>query len=123
VSFRLSRLAEEIKREVTDILRLQLKDPRISKFTSITDVEVSKDLRHAKMFVSVFGSEADRSRTLEGLKSASGFIRSELGKRIRLRYLPQLSFYLDSSIQQGIKISQIIREVRNEGAGDHEKPS
>ncbi|MDH7576714.1 MAG: 30S ribosome-binding factor RbfA [Bacillota bacterium] len=114
MNFRTSRLAEEIKREVTDILRLELKDPRISKFTSITGVEVSKDLRHAKMFVSVFGSENDQSRTLEGLKKASGFIRAELGKRIRVRYLPELSFCLDRSIQRGIAISQILREVSNE---------
>ncbi|NPV28254.1 MAG: 30S ribosome-binding factor RbfA [Firmicutes bacterium] len=119
MNFRPSRLAEEIKREVTDILRLQLKDPRISRFISITDVEVSKDLRHAKVFVSVFGSEEEQAKTLEGLKKASGFIRAELGKRIRVRYLPELSFCFDPSIQRGIKISQILREVANKReAGD-----
>lgn len=111
MSLRSNRLAEEIKREITDIVRTQLKDPRISEFTSIMRVEVSNDLRHAKVFVSVYGSEENQKKTLDGLKRATGFIRSELGKKMRLKYLPELSFYLDSSIEQGIKITQLIKEA------------
>ncbi len=114
MGFRVSRLAEEIKREVTDIVRNHLKDPRISHLTSVTEVEVSKDMRYAKIFVSVYGSEEEQVKTLEGLQSANGFIRSELGRRIRLRYLPEITFNLDTSIEQGVKISQIIDKVCDE---------
>lgn len=119
MSFRLNRLAEEIKREVTDILQTQLKDPRVSKFASITGVELSKDLRHAKIYVSVLGSEEDQNKTLDGLTSATGFIRSKIGNRIRLRYIPEIIFHLDPSIQKGIKITQLLYTVKEkEGVGD-----
>jgi ribosome-binding factor A len=111
MGFRPNRLAEEIKREVTDMLQVELKDPRICRLSSITDVEVSGDLRHAKLFVSVYGSDEEHSQTLEGLQSAGGFIRSELGKRIRLRYFPELTFCLDPSIQRGVRLSNLISQV------------
>ncbi len=111
MGFRPNRLAEEIKREVTDMLQVELKDPRICRLSSITDVEVSGDLRYAKLFVSVYGSEEEQSQTLAGLQSAGGFIRSELGKRIRLRFLPELTFCLDPSIQRGVRLANLIRQV------------
>lgn len=114
MGFRLNRLAEEIKREVTDIIRCSLKDPRVSPLTSITGVEISRDLRHAKIYVSIYGSEEEQTKTLEGLKSANGFIRSELGKRLSLRYIPEISFILDTSIEHGVKISQIISRITEE---------
>lgn len=112
MGFRVNRLAEEIKREVTDIIRNNLKDPRVNSLTSLTAVEVSGDRRFARIYVSIYGSDEEQAQTLEGLQRATGFIRAELGRRIRLRYLPELSFNLDPSIQQGIKINQIIRQVR-----------
>jgi ribosome-binding factor A len=111
MGFRPHRLAEEIKREVTSMLQVELKDPRICRLSSITDVEVSGDMRHAKLFVSVYGSQDEQSETLAGLQSAGGFIRSELGKRIRLRYFPELTFCLDPSIQEGVRLSNLIRQV------------
>ncbi|MGD0621030.1 MAG: 30S ribosome-binding factor RbfA [Thermacetogeniaceae bacterium] len=114
MGFRSHRLAEEIKREVTGMLQTELKDPRICRLSSITDVEVSGDLRYAKLFVSVYGSEEEQSQTLAGLQSAGGFIRSELGKRIRLRFLPELTFYLDSSIQRGVRLANLIRQVTDD---------
>jgi ribosome-binding factor A len=114
MGFRHNRLAEEIKREVTSMLQTELNDPRICKLTSITDVEVSRDLRYAKLFFSVFGSDEEQSQTLVGLQSAGGFIRSELGKRIRLRFLPELTFCLDASIQRGIRLSGLIRQVMDD---------
>jgi ribosome-binding factor A len=117
MGFRPHRLAEEIKREVTGMLQTELKDPRISKLASITGVEVSRDLRYAKLFVSVYGSETEQEHTLAGLNSASGFIRAELGKRIRLRYVPELTFSLDASIQRGIKLTHLIREVMEDKKG------
>jgi ribosome-binding factor A len=96
------------------MLRTELKDPRISKLSTITEVEVSRDLRYAKLFVSVYGSEEEQSQTLSGLQSAVGFIRSELGKRIRLRFFPELTFCLDPSIGQGIRLTSIIRQVMDD---------
>lgn len=114
MNYRPNRLAEEIKRVITDMLQTQLKDPRISSFTSITNVDVSKDLRYAKVYVSVLGDEDDQEKTLEGLQSAGGFIRSELGKQIRLRYHPELSFFIDKSIQHSLKITRILRDLADE---------
>ncbi len=111
MGFRSNRLAEEIKREVTGMLQAELNDPRICRLSSITDVEVSGDLRYAKLFVSVYGSEEEQSQTLAGLQSAGGFIRTELGKRIRLRFLPELTFCLDQSIQRGVRLTNLIRQV------------
>lgn len=114
VGYRANRLAEEIKRIVTDLLRMEIKDPRISPFTTVTEVDVSKDLRYAKIYVSVLGEQEEQQRTLEGLQNASGFIRSELGKQIRLRYNPEITFCLDSSIQHGLKINQILHDLAKE---------
>ena len=114
MAFRSGRLAEEIKREVTSILQTDLKDPRVCRMASITDVEVSRDLRYAKVFVSVYGTDEEQRQMLDGLKSAGGHIRSELGKRIRLRFMPELSFNLDTSIQQGMKMDGMIRKVMDE---------
>jgi len=119
VGFRKNRLEEELKREITDILQMEIKDPRISKLTSVTDVELSGDLRYAKVYVSVMGSEEERRNTLEGLKKATGFIRSEIGKRIKLRYTPEITFHLDLSIQRGIEITQLLKKVQSdEGVGE-----
>lgn len=111
MSYRVSRLAGEIKRVVTELMQTELNDPRISRLTSITAVDVSKDRRYAKIHVSVLGSEDEQQRTLEGLQSADGFIRSELGKRIRLRYHPEIIFTLDDSIERSLKINKILRDL------------
>jgi ribosome-binding factor A len=128
MSFRPRRLAEEIKREVTSMLQAELKDPRICRFSTITDVEVSGDLRYAKLFVSVYGSEEEQSQTLKGLQSAGGFIRTELGKRIRLRFLPELTFCLDLSIGRGVRLANLIQRVADDtrdepGPSSQEPPS
>lgn len=115
LSLRVERLAEEIKREVSDILR-RSKDPRIG-FISITDTEVSRDLRHAKVFFSILGDEEAKRQTVEGLASAAGFIRTELGKRIRLRHVPELEFHFDPSLERGARIDRILREIHGEADG------
>lgn len=109
MSYRANRLAGEIKRVVTELLQTGLNDPRIHRFTSVTVVEVSKDRRYAKIHVSVLGTKEEQLKTLEGLQSASGFIRSELGKQIRLRYHPEISFELDTSIQHSLKINKMLK--------------
>ncbi|MDW7650592.1 MAG: 30S ribosome-binding factor RbfA [Bacillota bacterium] len=115
---RAHRVGEEIKREVSDILRNEMKDPRTSKMISVTDVLVTRDLRHAKLFVSVFGSDEEQEETLKALVKATGFIRTEIGRRIRLRHTPEISFHLDKSIAYGAHINQILREIQPSGGGE-----
>ena len=116
---RTQRVAGSIKEEVSDILRLELKDPRLANMTSITSVEVSRDLSHARIFVSIFGSGEEQKTILKILAKASGFIRLELGKRIRLRHIPELDFRLDRSLEYGAQIEQVLRTL-NTGAEDEE---
>ena len=118
MSYRAGRLAEEIKKVLTDLLQTELKDPRINPMTSVTSVSVSKDLRYAKVYVSVLGSEDKKKETLDGLKSACGFIRSEIGKRIRLRYHPEITFELDKSIQHSLEINRILRHLKQDKGCD-----
>lgn len=115
---RASRVAEEIKKEVTQMLRDELKDPRIG-FVTVTSVEVTPDIRYARIFVSVLGSAEDTKQTLIALNNARGFIRSELGKRIRLRYTPEVEFRFDESIKHGARIMELLVEV-NEADDEHE---
>ena len=111
---RLSRIAEEIKRVVSQLIQREIKDPRISPLTSITKVEVTNDLSYAKIYISVMGNDEDKENTLTGLKSAKGFIRREIGNRIDLRHAPEPVFYLDESIEQSLYISKLIDEVNRE---------
>jgi ribosome-binding factor A len=110
---RARRVGEEIKKELSQIIHTEMKDPRLG-FLSITDAETSPDLRYVKVFVSIMGSEKEQNLTLEVLQRASGFLRSELARRIRLRYTPELSFHLDNSIENGARIEKILRELESE---------
>ncbi len=100
-----------MKQEIADILMRKIKDPRIG-FVTVTDVEVSDDLRNAKVFVSVYGEGKEAS--LKGLKSASAFIRSELGRRMRMKFMPELLFRIDSTAEQGAHIMEILRNLEEE---------
>ncbi len=114
---RANRIAEEIKREVAYLLRGELKDPRIG-FVTLTSVEVSNDLRHAKIFVSTMAPAEEREKALLALNNAQGFIRNELGKRLRLRYTPEISFIFDESIEHGAKILKLLNQVQDSQAGE-----
>lgn len=111
---RIGRLNEEIKKELSILIRKQIKDPRISEFVSITQVQTTNDLRYAKIFISVFGNKEQQSETLSGLKSASGYLRREIGKNIRLRYTPELLFEIDYSIEHGMHINEILKNLKKE---------
>ena len=115
---RIDRISEEVRREVDRIIREELSDPRISGTFSITRADVTRDLRHAKIYVSVL--EDDRCDGLmAALKSASGYIRRALGKGILIRYSPELSFVSDQNIAYGVHIAQVLSEAqKNEGAHD-----
>ena len=111
---RSERLGEMIQKEISDILHRRIKDPRVDGLCTVMKVDVSVDLRHAKVSVSVMGTEQQQKNTLIGLKNASGFIRREIGHRIELRYTPELTFILDKSVEYGIQIDQLIKKFREE---------
>jgi ribosome-binding factor A len=110
---RTDRLGDQFRMEIADILLKKIKDPRIG-FTTVTAVEISVDLRHAKVFVSSLEESAAKERTLEGLKRASGFIRSELGKRLKLRRIPELAFYQDQSMEKAAHLYEVIEGLVKE---------
>lgn len=110
---RQEKLGELIAVELSDLMRTRLKDPRIG-FASITRVEVSGDFRHAKVYVSIMGSTQEREETMRGLKHATGFLRRELGSRLVIRYIPEILFKLDMSIEEGARILERIRQVEEE---------
>ncbi|NET41089.1 30S ribosome-binding factor RbfA [Okeania sp. SIO2B3] len=112
---RISRVASLIKREVSQMLLHDIKDDRVGiGMVSITDVDVSGDLQHAKIFVSIYGSEEVRFQTMEGLKSATGYVRSELGHRIRLRRTPEVMFVEDRSLERGTQIISLLNQLSEE---------
>ena len=110
---RQEKLGELIAVELSDLLRTRLKDPRVG-FASITRVEVSGDLRYAKVFVSVMGTTDEQEESMKGLKHAVGFLRHELASRLTLRYMPELTFKLDTSIEQGAHVLELIRQIEQE---------
>ncbi|MEG6615718.1 30S ribosome-binding factor RbfA [Peptococcaceae bacterium 1198_IL3148] len=110
MSHRTSRMAETIKQQVAEIIQHGLKDPRVG-FASITMVEVSGDKRHAKIYVSVLGDDAKAKETIKALKNAQGYIRTELSKRLKVRFTPEIIFELDSSISHGVKIMEVLKQV------------
>ncbi|MDD2234543.1 MAG: 30S ribosome-binding factor RbfA [Desulfitobacteriaceae bacterium] len=107
---RVSRLAETLKAEISQMIRQELKDPRIG-FVTVTTVEVTEDLGHAKVFISVLGDEVQRKQSLDGLNSAAGFVRREIGYRVRLRVTPEIVFKYDPSIEHGAQIAKLLKGV------------
>jgi ribosome-binding factor A len=111
-SRRPQRVALEIQHEISSMLIRGLKDPRIG-FVTVTGVNLSSDLRHAKIFVSIMGSDEQKKETLEALGHAAGWIRHELGQRIRMKYLPELFFLPDTSQEYGEKIDRLLDEIKD----------
>lgn len=118
-SRRTARLAQEIREEVANIIGRSLKDPRIG-FVTVTRVDLAADLRWARVFVSVLGDEAQKAKSLAGLRQAVGFVRREVGRRIRTRHTPELSFQLDSGIDATERVARLLDEVKaKEAATGH----
>ena len=113
-SIKNTRINGEVQRELAELIRGGIKDPRISPLTSVVAVEVAPDLKTCKAWISVLGGEEQRLATLEGLRSAEGFIRSRLAKTINLRNTPQITFVMDQSIEYGVNMSHKIDEVMEE---------
>src|SRR5574339_1132045 len=110
MSLRSNRVGEQMKKELGDIIGRKIKDPRIG-FVTVTDVQVSGDLQQAKVYISVLGDEEQRENTLKGLAKAKGFIRSEIGQRIRLRKTPEILFEFDEALEYGNRIETILRDL------------
>ena len=108
---RTRRIAEQIQRELADIVRTELKDPRVGALVTITDVEVSADQSHAKVFFTLLGDPGQVEETTRGLTRAAGFLRTQLAHRMQLRTIPQLTFKYDASIERGVKLSKLIDEA------------
>jgi ribosome-binding factor A len=117
---RVNRISEEYKREISDLIKNDINDPRIAEFTSITSVNVSPDLKYAKVYFSVLGDDKAKEDTMAGLKSAAGFVRKEMSKRVKLRYTPEIIFELDTSIEHGIYISKLIEDTKKIGRETNE---
>ncbi len=120
---RSERVGELMLEEISTLLLREIKDPRIG-FVTLTRVQVSDDLRYAKVFVSILGTlEQEQSQTLQGLQSAAKFMRRELGRRLRLKYVPELTFHLDKSIEYGVHIAKVLEEIKVQENHEHKEES
>lgn len=108
---RAERLAEEIREQVAQMIASQLKDPRLG-FVTVTRVELAHDLGHARVYVGVLGSEAEREKSLQSLHQASGFVRRELGKRLRIRHTPEIEFRYDKGLDATDRVARLLEEDR-----------
>lgn len=113
MSLRANKVGEQMKKELGEIIGRKLKDPRVG-FVTVTDVQVTGDLQQATVFISVLGDEEQKENTLKGLAKAKGFIRSEIGQRIRLRKTPEISFEFDESIDYGNRIDTLLHQIHDE---------
>mgnify|MGYP000011941545 CR=1 FL=1 len=105
------RINAEVQRALSDIIRNEIKDPRVQLMTTVTDVYVTPDLKYCTVYVSILGNEKEVEDTIKGLKSASGFIRKQLASEVNLRNTPELKFEVDNSLEYGMKMSKLIDEV------------
>lgn len=108
---RTRRVAEQLRREIAALLRDEVKDPRV-RMVALSSIEVSRDLGHAKVYVSVLGDEAAAAAALDGLARAEGFLRRELGRRMHLRTIPHLHFLHDTSMAQGARINELLEQAK-----------
>lgn len=111
MSRRSERTGKLIQREISVLLEREVSDPRLIRLISVTEVTLSSDLRHAKVFVSTMGSEINKEDMLAGFNNASGFLRKELASHLKLRYTPHLSFHYDDSIERGARLTELIGEI------------
>lgn len=108
---RSARIADQIQRELAEILRTELRDPRVGALVTLTGVELSRDQSHAKVFFTVLGSPSDVEGVLHGLQRAAGFMRSQLAHRLSTRSVPELHFEYDESVERGVRLSKLIDEA------------
>lgn len=119
-SIKITRINNEVMKELSIIIRSEIKDPRINPMTSVVATDVAPDLKTCKAYISVLGDEQSQQDTIKGLKSAEGYIRSLLAKRINLRNTPMITFVLDQSIEYGVNMSKLIDEVNKNASSEEE---
>jgi ribosome-binding factor A len=119
MSQRTDRLDSQIQQELMDLLQREMKDPRVG-FATITRVETARDLGHARVWVSVYGTDEDQARSLDALRDAAPWLRRRLGERLQIRHVPQLSVRRDESIESGDRVLRILRELEDEREGQAE---
>lgn len=117
------RVAQLIRRELSDIITNRMRDPRVGQWLSITDVEVTRDLSFARVYLSMLGPAEERERVLEGLRSATGFIRSQLAPRLDVREVPELRFEIDTSLDKGARVDDILRRLERGETIEDEDPA
>ena len=113
-SHRIERVNTLLRREISDLIQQELRDPRLTEFIAVTEVDTSPDLKYAKVYISSMGGQQEEQKILGVLNSAAGFLRTALAGKIRMRYTPDLSFYWDSSIERGDRILRLLDQVSTE---------
>ena len=111
---RIERLNSLLKEVIAEVVTREVRDPRLAKFVTITEVDISKDLHHAKVLVSVIGTDKEKSETIEALQSAAGFIAISASKKVTMRYFPALLFKIDNSVEKQMRIDALIEEIHDE---------
>ncbi len=115
---RINRISEEVRKVISQLLYNGIKDPRISSMTTVTRVEVTRDLSFANIYISVLGDDKEKQDTILGLESAKGFVRKEIGRELDLRHVPEPRFHLDESIEQAIHMSELIKNVNKDNSNE-----
>ena len=110
---RQNKMRELLKQEVSDIIRREIKDPRLG-FLTVTDAAITADMRHAKIFVTILGDEQQRKQSMDVLKHAQRFIRNEFGKRVRMKTLPDIQFFYDEAVDRGVRIFELLEEIKRD---------
>ena len=111
---RTERLNSLLKEVISEVIRKQVRNPNVAQFTTVTEVDISKDLHHAKVYVSVIGTDQERSATIEALETAAGFIGVHASKNVVMRHFPSLTFRLDTSVDKQLKIDSLLKKIRSE---------
>ena len=114
MTHRIERVNHLIREEISELIRCQVKDPRLDAFVTVTEVNTSPDLKYAKVFVSCFSGKQEEQKTLGVLNAAAGFLRTELAKKLRMRRIPELSFHWDDSIEHGDRILRLLDQINSE---------
>jgi ribosome-binding factor A len=115
---RSDRVAAAVREEVANFLAEGVKDPRVTALVTVTGVEMTRDLRHAKVFVSIMGEDSQRASTIEGLESVQGFLRSRLARSLSLRVAPDVHFVMDESVARAARIETLLNQIRTTSSGD-----
>lgn len=111
---RIKRLNSLLREVISDVIRKEVRNPKVSPLTTVTEVDISSDLRHAKISISVIGDDEERATTLKALNQAAGYISTKASKEVVIRYFPSLSFILDTSVDKHLRIDSVLKEIKQQ---------